>query len=172
MSAASLATIANAGGMTSRAEVRVAGDLLNATAIGFFATDEHGNPNSARLRLERKSGVGDLLGPLAATYAGVGDVFLPALSLGPRNMQGTGFYLSSVPLENASVFESINLRGELPQGWDVELYVNDILRSGRTSSVQGQYEFLDVPLVRGVNVVRVVRFGLRGERSEDVARIR
>ena len=66
------------------------------------------------------------------------------------------------------MFGWIDLRGELPLGYDVERYVNDILRSGQSTPVQGRYEFRDVPLVRGVNVIRVVAYDPRGERSEEV----
>ncbi|HWH23127.1 MAG TPA: hypothetical protein VNT25_07575, partial [Allosphingosinicella sp.] len=59
------------------------------------------------------------------------------------------------------------LRGELPIGYDVELYINDVLRSGQRVPVEGRYEFLDVPLARGINVIRIVTYGPRGERAEQ-----
>jgi hypothetical protein len=97
-----------------------------------------------------------------------GDVFTPALSLGPRSVGGRGISFTTAPLEQASVFDTIDLRGELPIGYDVELYINDVLRSGQRAPVQGRYEFLDVPLVRGINLIRIVSYGPRGERSEQV----
>ena len=65
------------------------------------------------------------------------------------------------------MFNRIDLRGELPVGYDVELYVNDVLRSGQKTPVQGRYEFLNVPLVRGLNVIRIVLNGPHGERTEQ-----
>jgi hypothetical protein len=97
-----------------------------------------------------------------------GDVFTPALSLGPRSVAGRGISFTTAPLEQASVFDTVDLRGELPIGYDVELYINDVLRSGQRAPVQGRYEFLDVPLVRGINLIRIVSYGPRGERSEQV----
>ena len=77
------------------------------------------------------------------------------------------FAFTTAPLEQQSVFNRIDLRGELPLGYDVELYVNDVLRSGQRTPVEGRYEFLGVPLVRGVNVIRIVMYGPRGEREEQ-----
>lgn len=150
-----------------RYDVRAAGDLLYASYTGYLGSDEKGRPSSARLLFERRSPDGNLLGPLGATYASAGDTYTPALPLGPRSVGGRGFTFSTAPLEQASVFQTVDLRGELPIGYDVELYINDVLRSGQRAPVDGRYEFLDVPLVRGTNVIRVVIYGPRGERNEQ-----
>jgi hypothetical protein len=155
------------GGFNRRFEARVAADLLRTDVSGVLNTDDTGHLSSARIKAERRSLTGNLLGPLHATYAAAGDVYSPALSLGPRSIGGAGAVFSTGRLEQASVFERINLRGELPQGFDVELYVNDILRAGQNTAAQGRYEFLDVPLVRGVNVVRIVSYGPHGQREEQ-----
>ena len=151
---------------SSRYDLRVAGDLLYTNMQGYVGSDERGRPNSARLLFERRSAEGAL--PLGATRISGGDVFTPALAIGPRSVGGRGFSFSSAPLEEASVFNTIDLRGELPIGYDVELYINDVLRSGQRTPVQGRYEFLNVPLVRGLNVIRIVTYGPRGERNEIV----
>ncbi len=164
---ANLGTDNARGGFTRRYEGRVAGDLLKTAFTGFLGTDDNGRPNAARVMLARASDNADLLGPLGATRFSVGDVFTPALSLGPRIIGGAGFTFSTSRQENPSVFDRVTLRGELPIGYDVELYVNDILRSGQDTPAQGLYEFVDVPLVRGLNVVRIVAYGPRGERDEQ-----
>lgn len=150
-----------------RFDIRAAGDLLYTSYVGYVGSDEAGRPASSRLQFERRSPKGGLLGPLDATYASAGDVFTPALALGPRSVGGRGFTFTTAPLEQANVFQRINLRGELPTGYDVELYINDILRSGQRTPVEGRYEFLDVPLVRGTNVIRIVVYGPRGDRTEQ-----
>jgi hypothetical protein len=151
---------------SGRYDVRFAGDLLYTNMQGYLGSDDQGRLNSARLLFERRSANGAL--PLGATRISAGDVFTPALAIGPRSVGGRGFSFSTAPLEEASVFNTIDLRGELPIGYDVELYVNDVLRSGQRTPVQGRYEFLNVPLVRGVNVIRIVTYGPRGERNELV----
>jgi hypothetical protein len=79
--------------------------------------------------------------------------------------------MTSVPLDMASVFSTTDLRGELPQGYEVELYVNEVLRGSQAQPVRGNYEFLSVPLTYGLNIIRLVFYGPRGERQEQVRRI-
>lgn len=151
----------------TRMEARVAGDLLQTGFSGWLATDDRAKPSSARLAFTRRSEDGHLLGSLGGTMASLGDVFTPPSVIGARSMNGAGLVFSSARIDEASVFQRINLRGELPVGYDAELYVNDILRSGqRGSGAQGRYEFNDIPLVRGRNAIRIVLYGPRGERVE------
>jgi len=154
-------------GFTRRFEGRLAADLLQSTFTGFVGTDDTGKPAAANFRLERRDPAGEMLGPLGASYLAAGDVYTPALSLGPRSFGGAGVVVSNATLETADVFDRVTLRGELPLGYDVELYVNDILRGSQNQAADGRYEFLDVPLVRGINIVRIVLFGPRGERQES-----
>jgi hypothetical protein len=149
-----------------RYDVRIGGDLLYTGFQGYVGSDEHGEVSAVRATVERHRVGGGLLGPINATSVTAGDVFTPNLAIGARSVGGRGFAFTTAPLEQTSVFDRIDLRGELPIGYDVELYVNDILRSGQRTPVQGRYEFLAVPLVRGVNVIRIVSYGPRGERSE------
>jgi hypothetical protein len=150
-----------------RYDIRMGADALYSNFQGYLGSDERGRPSTARLLLERRDREGDMLGPLGLTRLSAGDVFTPSLAIGARSIGGRGIALSSAPLEQTSVFDRVDLRGELPLGFDVELYVNDVLRGGQQTPVQGRFEFLDVPLVRGVNVIRIVTYGPRGERSEE-----
>ncbi len=150
-----------------RFDIRTAADLLYMGFQGYVGSDETGRPATVRALFERRAPEGGLLGPLDATRFSLGDTFTPALPIGARSEGGRGFAFTTAPLEQASVFQKINLRGELPIGFDVELYINDILRSGQRTPVQGRYEFRDVPLVRGINVIRLVTYGPRGERTEQ-----
>ncbi|HEU4651686.1 MAG TPA: hypothetical protein VFS49_09760, partial [Croceibacterium sp.] len=149
-----------------RYDIRFAGDLLYTNMQGYVGADDAGEPSTVRLLFERRSAAGDL--PLGATRISAGDIYTPALPIGPRSLNGRGFSLTTAPLDSASLLNTIDLRGELPIGYDVELYVNDILRSGQRTPVEGRYEFLNVPLVSGINVIRIVTYGPRGDRSETV----
>ncbi len=155
-----------AGDVRRRYDIRFAGDLLYSNVQGYVGADDTGEPSTVRLLFERRSVERNL--PLGATRIGVGDVFTPTLALGPRSVNGRGLAFSTAPLDQASLLNTIDLRGELPIGYDVELYVNDILRSGQRTPVEGRYEFLNVPLVSGINVIRIVSYGPRGDRSETV----
>jgi hypothetical protein len=149
-----------------RYDLRFAGDLLYTNVQGYIGADDAGEPATARLLFERRSAAGNL--PLGATRISAGDVFTPTLTIGPRSVGGRGLSFTTAPLDQATLLNTIDLRGELPIGYDVELYVNDILRSGQRTPVEGRYEFLNVPLVSGINVIRIVTYGPRGDRSETV----
>jgi hypothetical protein len=150
-----------------RYDIRIGADALYTGFQGYLGSDETGRLSTARAFFERRSLEGRLLGGLKARSVMAGDVFTPPLSLGPRSVGGRGFAFSTVPLDQTNVFNRIDLRGELPLGYDVELYVNDILRSGQNTPTKGRYEFLSVPLSQGINIVRIVTYGPRGDRSEQ-----
>ncbi|MFC3070198.1 hypothetical protein [Phenylobacterium soli] len=149
-----------------RYDIRAGADLFYSGLEAYVGSDEQGVPSVARLLLERRSLEGHLLGPLHARVVSVGDVFTPSLAIGPRSLGGRGVSFSTAPLDQTNIFNRIDLRGELPIGYDVELYINDVLQGGQNTPNKGRYEFLNVPLSRGVNVVRIVTYGPHGERSE------
>ncbi|MDE2489058.1 MAG: hypothetical protein KGO51_16830 [Alphaproteobacteria bacterium] len=151
----------------TRYDLRMAGDLAFMGYEAYLGSDEAGKPATARITLSRRSVEGHLLGPLHAREISAGDVFTPGLPVGPRSLGGRGFVISTVPLDQTNIFNRIDLRGELPIGYDVELYINDVLQGGQNTPTKGRYEFLDVPLSRGVNVIRIVTYGPHGERSEE-----
>jgi hypothetical protein len=150
-----------------RYELRAASDLLYSNFQGYLASDERGRPASATVLLQRKSVEGGLLGPLHGRDLSLGDVFTPGLPMGARSVSGRGVTFSTVPIAQTSVFNRIDIRGDLAPEQDVELYVNDVLRGSTSQATNGRYEFLNVPLSPGLNVVRTVTYGPRGERKEE-----
>jgi hypothetical protein len=152
-------------------DVRAAGDLLGAGAQIYAESSQSGRIDELRFLLERKDPEGRTAGPFGATLSDLGDIYSPALPLGARGVAGRGFAITSAPLEQALVFNRIDLHGELPRGWEVELYVNEVLRGSTSQGDDGRYNFLDVPLAYGLNVIRFVYYGPRGERREEVRRL-
>lgn len=152
-------------------DLRAAGDLGYAGFQGFVGSDQDGEPSTARVLFERKDPGGRALGPFGATRAGIGDVFTPAMSVGPGSVGGRGAYYTSAPLEALDLSTPLDLRGELPLGEDVELYVNEVLQASQASATQGRYEFLDVPLTFGLNTIRLVFYGPQGQTREQVRRV-
>jgi hypothetical protein len=150
-----------------RYDVRLGGDVGYMGLQAYIGSDEETRATTSRILLERRSYEGDLLGPLHARDIGLGDVFTPSLPIGPRSFGGRGVALSTTPLDQTSVFNRVDLRGELPLGYDVELYVNDVLQGAQSQATRGQYEFLNVPLTQGINIVRIVSYGPHGERNEE-----
>ncbi len=152
-------------------DLRAAGDVGYTGFQGFLGSDQDGALNDARVLFERKDPGGRALGVLGGTRAGIGDVFTPSMALGAGSYGGRGAYYTSAPLEALDLSTPLNLRGELPLGEDVELYVNEVLQATQASAVQGRYEFLDVPLTFGLNTLRLVFYGPQGQTREEVRRI-
>lgn len=152
-------------------DLRAAGDVGYTGFQGFLGSDQDGELNDARVLFERKDPDGRALGALGGTRAGIGDVFTPSMALGAGSFGGRGAYYTSAPLEALDLSTPLNLRGELPLGEDVELYVNEVLQATQASAIQGRYEFLDVPLTFGLNTLRLVFYGPQGQIREEVRRI-
>ena len=152
-------------------DLRLAGDLAFMTARAYLSGSSRDGLTGARIELGRRDPDAGLFGPLRATEFQVGDVSTQALPLGLRGISGRGAAITNAPIDRASLFDAIDLRGELPEGYEVELYRNDILIESTRTPVNGQYEFLQVPVDFGTNVFRLVFFGPQGQRHEEVRRI-
>lgn len=158
-------------GRQSPWDLRLGGDVAYTGMQLFAGSDTQGDLTNVRTLFERKDPDGKTAGPLGATRSNAGDVYTPSLPLGMASKGGRGVMMTSSPLDQASVFSTTDVRGELPLGYTAELYLNNVLRGSQSQPVRGNYEFLDIPLTYGVNLVRLVFYGPRGERSEEVRRI-
>lgn len=158
-------------GTRAEADLRLAGDLAFMTARVFASGSSRDGLTAARIELGRRDPDARLLGPLRATEFQFGDVSTNSLALGLRGIAGRGAMISNTPLERASVFDKIDLRGDLPDGYEVELYRNNTLVRSTRSAVNGQYQFLQVPVEFGLNVFRLVLYGPQGQRREEVRQI-
>lgn len=148
----------------------VTGDVLYTTGTLFVASTAKDTISDARLTLSRTDPDAGLLGPLGLTDFALGDVFTPQLPLVASQQEGRGAAISSLPLSRATEFDTTTLRGELPLGWEVELYRNEILLDFRRSRADGRYEFEDVPLLYGLNVLILEFYGPQGQRRTEVQR--
>lgn len=155
----------------ARYDVFASGEIAGASFDGRLSSNEKGVPESFRLRAYRTSADGDLLGPFKATHFGVGDVNLPASFVGSQTTPGRGLFITNRPLSRPDNFDRTSFRGELPDGWDAELYRNDQLIGYFQSRGDGRYEFLDVPLLYGQNRMEVVLYGPQGQIKRDVRMI-
>lgn len=152
-------------------DLRLGADLAFMTAQSYFSATTRDGLVASLVQFGRRDADGGLLGPLDATDFQFGDVATSSLPVGLRGQAGRGAYVTNRPFQNASVFERIDLRGILPNGYEVELYRNDILVGSVATAVNDQYEFLEVPVDYGLNVFRLVFYGPQGQRREEVRRI-
>jgi hypothetical protein len=129
-------------GTRTESDIRLAGDLAFMTARTFASISSRDGLNAARVELGRRDPDGHLLGPLRATEFQLGDVSTSALPMGLRGIGGRGIIVTNAPLERVSVFDKIDLRGDLPDSYEAELYRNNTL----ISSTRGKWS---VPVPSG-----------------------
>jgi hypothetical protein len=164
VSAASDSTL----GSRVEGNVRLAGDLALMTARAYVSGTTLDGLTGANLQLGRRDPEAQLFGPLRATEFQIGDVSTIAMPLGLRGVSGRGAAITNSPLERVSVFDTLDLRGELPEGYEVELFRNNILIASTREQVDGEFRFLKVPVEFGLNIFRLVFFGPQGQRREEV----
>ena len=145
----------------------MSGDLLYFNHQ-FVTTISNDQITGARLMMGRKDPDAKLLGPLRATEFSFGDVYAPRLPLVSRGQSGKGAVISNYPAGYVADFNTVPIRGNIQPGWDVELYRNDSLLDFRRASDNLQYEFLNVPLVNGYNIIKLVFYGPYGQKREEV----
>jgi hypothetical protein len=125
------------------------------------------NQEFLRATLGQRDPRGGLLGPLDASEFAVGDVSSPTLPLVSDSVAGRGAMVSTLPLHRLSDLQRVTLRGDLPVGWQIELYRGGDLIDFQTSSNDGRYEFDNVPTIPGLNAFKLVFYGPEGQRREE-----
>ncbi|HVR90044.1 MAG TPA: carboxypeptidase-like regulatory domain-containing protein [Novosphingobium sp.] len=148
-------------------EAYASGEALGISYDARLASDITGVPASLRLRAYRNDPTGNLLGPLKATRVAVGDVETFAGALTGQSAVGRGMFISNRPLNRPSRFGITEVRGELPSGWDAELYRNGQLYAFQADRGDGRYNFDNVELLFGENSLEVVLYGPQGQIRRD-----
>lgn len=146
-----------------RYELFASGEIGKASVDARLASDNSGVPNSLRVRAYRSDPRGELLGPLAATQVAAGDVATISTPLVAQSTIGRGAFVTNRPLQRPDTFDRTSFRGSLPVGWDAELYRNGQLLEFSENRADGRYEFIDVPLLFGLNEFEVVLYGPQGQ---------
>ena len=116
--------------------------------------------------LEREQPLGGMFALLDARKVAIGDIQPETLPLIGGSV-GAGFMISNYPLNQSSFFDKLTLRGFLAKGWDVELYSNANLLDYRPSNPQESYAFVDIPLIYGLNELRLIFHGPQGEKRVE-----
>lgn len=113
---------------------------------------------------------GEMVNQAQIREVSVGDISTQQLPLTAFNQQGRGVLVSTIPYDRATQYNRTTVQGDLLPGWEVELYRNDELLSFQRASANGRYEFIDVPLLSGINIIRLVFYGPSGQTREEVQR--
>ncbi len=154
-----------------RAAVYAAGEVAQLSYNAQASTDDRGRPQSVRFRAFRSDPDGGLLGPLDATHFEVGDVAGHSSRLLGSGSNGRGVAVTNQPLFTPTSFDRTRFEGELPVGWEAELYRNGQLLGFAETSGDQRYQFNDVQLLYGENRIDIVMYGPQGQvrtRSEMV----
>ncbi len=143
------------------------GEFAHMTAETFLQSDAGGVPRSLRARLYRD----DMRGNIVFKGSGITQFSMGDVSSGGNGFigggaTGRGISVSTFPLALADEYDRTTLRGDLPDGWEAELYRNGALISYLPPSGNGRYEFSDVPVFFGENKFRVVLYGPQGQRRD------
>ena len=155
-----------------RAAVYAAGEVaqLSYNAQVTRPTTRASRSRSA-LRAFRSDPDGGLLGPLDATHFEFGDVAGHNSRLLGSGANGRGVAVTNQPLFTPASFDRTRFEGELPVGWEAEIYRNGQLLGFAETSGDQRYHFDDVQLLYGENRIDIVLYGPQGQvrtRSETV----
>jgi hypothetical protein len=161
------------GGVTYRARdgvkvdrhtsVYAAGEIAKLSYDAQLSTTQKGIPNTLRLRAYRSDPEGGLLGPLKATHFGFGDVAGLDSRLSGTSASGRGAMVTNRPLFAPTAFDRTRFEGDLPSGWDAEIYRNGELLAFAKPSSDQRYHFEDVQLLYGENRITIVLYGPQGQ---------
>lgn len=146
------------------------GDFMKHSTNLFVGGNQEKGVSDVRFTMGRKDPDGEMLGFLKVTQYSMGDIVTPPVELVANPRFGRGAEISSLPLSRTGKFSSTTLIGELPLGWEVELYRNGVLLDFRVSREDGRYEFAEVPLLFGLNILQLQFFGPQGQYREEIRR--
>ena len=152
------------------ASVLAAGEIARLSYDSMVSTDQKGRPETIRITAYRSDPEGGLLGPLNATHFAVGDVQTLAHRLIPGST-GRGLEVTNRPLFNPVAFDRTRFDGDLPSGWDAELYRNGELLALSHSDGSQRYAFEDIALLYGDNRFEVILYGPQGQRRSRLETI-
>ncbi len=141
-------------------------EFLGLEGTGFM-TGINRDIQNLRIGFAKRSANGDLLGPLHVREINLMNLALPFAPLITRGGTGKGFLLSNYPIRAPTTFQNNNFEGDLPPGWEVILYRNDVLIDRFLANGTGRYFFRDVPLIYGNNIFRLSFFGPQGQRRDE-----
>ena len=146
-----------------RTSVYAAGEIARLSYDAQLSTTDKGMPSTLRLRAYRSDPDGGLLGPLKATHFGFGDVAGLDSRLTGTSTSGRGVVVTNRPLFAQSTFDRTRFEGDLPSGWDAEIYRNGELLAFAKPTADQRYHFEDVQLLYGENRIDIVLYGPQGQ---------
>jgi hypothetical protein len=149
-----------------QSSVYAAGEIARLSYDAQLTTNRKGMPASLRLRAFRSDPDGQLLGPARATHFGFGDVEGFDSRLTGSSARGRGAVVTNRPLTVQTAFDRTRFEGDLPTGWEAEIYRNGELLGFTKATADQRYIFDNVQLLYGENHIRIVLYGPQGQIKE------
>jgi hypothetical protein len=151
-----------------QSSVFAAGEIAQLSYDAQITTTQKGKPSLLRFRAYRSDPDAGLLGRLHATHFGMGDVEGFDSGLTGSVAAGRGAVVTNRPLAARAAFDRTRFEGDLPSGWEAEIYRNgELLAFAKANSTQ-RYVFEDVQLLYGENQIQIILYGPQGQiRTRD-----
>jgi hypothetical protein len=146
-----------------QSSVYAAGEIARLSYDAQLTTTQKGMPATLRLRAFRSDPDGQLLGPAKATHFGVGDVQGFDSRLTGSSASGRGAVITNRPLTTQAAFDRSRFEGDLPTGWEAEIYRNEELLGFAKATSDQRYVFDNVQLLYGDNRIRIMLYGPQGQ---------
>lgn len=146
--------------------IRAKGDLGFMSSDLFISGDQDDPLANVTFTLERYDPKGNLLGPLHATLFSLGDITTTQLPFIDSGL-GQGVSLSNKDLAYSSEFDTTRFDGDLPPGWEIEIYRNNTLVAGGFIGSSGHYSFDNIPLYFGENKFEIISYGPQGQKTVE-----
>jgi hypothetical protein len=146
-----------------QSSVYAAGEIARLSYDAQLTTTQKGLPATLRLRAYRSDPDGELLGPAKATHFGFGDVEGFDSRLTGSVASGRGAVITNRPLTAQTAFDRSHFEGDLPTGWEAEIYRNGELLGFTKATADQRYVFDNVQLLYGENQIRIVLYGPQGQ---------
>jgi len=146
-----------------QSSVYAAGEIARLSYDAQLTTTAQGKPSLLRLRAYRSDPDAHLLGFMHATHIGVGDVESFDDGLTGVAAAGRGAVVTNRPLATRAAFDRTRFEGDLPSGWEAEIYRNgELLGFAKPDGTQ-RYVFDNVQLLYGENRVEIRLYGPQGQ---------
>jgi hypothetical protein len=151
-----------------QSSIRAAGEIAQLSYDAQIITNAKDLPRTVRLSAYRSDPDAGLLGPLQATHYGFGDVEGFESGLTGAAASGRGAVVTNRPLAVRAAFDRTRFEGDLPTGWEAEIYRNGELLGFARPTANQRYVFEDVQLLYGENRIQIILYGPQGQvRTRD-----
>ena len=145
----------------------ISGDLVGFESSALIAVNSDRGVLGVRGSMRRMDADGVMPGMASVKTLEIGDVSSLASSVMATSRAGRGISLSNQRRAATGFFDQQIIRGDLPEGWEAELYLNGALIAHQSSRDDRRYEFENVPVRNGVNRIVVKLYGPQGQIREE-----